>query len=59
MIVNIKTLTLNETTYNEIINLYNNFDKIDKNILNFKNLKTLIERLPQNHNIFFYLENNI
>ena len=59
MIVNIKSLELNETNYNEIIQLYSYFSKIDKIILNFKNLKSLIERLPQNHNIFLYLENNI
>ena len=59
MIINIKTLELNQKHYNEIIQLYNNFSKIDKIILNFKNLKSLIERLPQNHNIFLYLENNI
>ena len=59
MIVDIKTLELNETNYNEIINLYNNFNKINKKILDFKNLKSLIERLPKNHNIFLYLINNI
>ena len=58
MIVNIKTLELNETNYNEIINLYNYFGINDKKILDFKNLKSLIERLPKNYNIFFYLENN-
>ena len=58
MIVNIKTLELNETNYNEIINLYNYFGINDKKILDFKNLKSLIERLPKNHNIFFYLINN-
>jgi len=58
MIVNIKTLELNETNYNEIINLYNYFGFNDKKILDFKNLKSLIERLPKNHNIFFYLINN-
>ena len=58
MIVNIKTLELNETNYNEINNLYNYFGFNDKRILDFKNLKSLIERLPKNHNIFFYLENN-
>ena len=59
MIINIKTLELNQKHYNEIIQLYSYFSKIDKIILNFKNLKSLIERLPQNHNIFLYLENNI
>ena len=58
MIINIKTLILNESHYNEIIDLYNNFSKINKRILDFKNLKGLIERLPQNHNIYFYLEND-
>ena len=59
MIVDIKTLELNETNYNEIINLYNYFSINDKTILDLKNLKSLIERLPKNHNIFLYLENNI
>ena len=59
MIINIKTLELNQKHYNEIIQLYSYFSKIDKIILNFKNLKSSIERLPQNHNIFLYLENNI
>lgn len=58
MIININDLILNEIHYNEIIQLYNNFSKIDKRILDFKNLKSLIERLPQNHNIYFYLEND-
>ena len=53
MIINIKSLILNEIHYNEIIQLYNNFSKIDKIILDFKNLKSLIERLSQNHNIYF------
>ena len=55
MIINIKSLILNEIYYNQIIQLYNNFSKI---ILDFKNLKSLIERLPQNHNIYFYLNND-
>ena len=59
MIKSIKTLILTKTNCNEIIQLYNNFGKIDERILDFKNLKSLIERLPQNHNIFLYLENNI
>jgi glucosamine-phosphate N-acetyltransferase len=57
MIVDIKTIELNETNYNEIINLYNYFGFNDKKILDFKNFKSLIERLPKNHNIFLYLEN--
>ena len=36
MIVNIKTLELNETNYNEIINLYNYFSINDKTILDLK-----------------------
>tara|TARA_B100001093_G_scaffold24946_1_gene22009 strand:+ start:2669 stop:3103 length:435 start_codon:yes stop_codon:yes gene_type:complete len=57
MIVDIKTIELNETNYNEIINLYNYFGFNDKKILDLKNFKSLIERLPKNHNIFLYLEN--
>tara|TARA_Y100000022_G_C13258951_1_gene381461 strand:- start:253 stop:687 length:435 start_codon:yes stop_codon:yes gene_type:complete len=58
MIVDIKTIEINETNYNEIINLYNYFGFNDKKILDFKNFKSLIERLSKNHNIYFYLENN-
>tara|TARA_B100000963_G_scaffold355885_2_gene375007 strand:+ start:3264 stop:3698 length:435 start_codon:yes stop_codon:yes gene_type:complete len=57
MIINIKALEINETNYTQIINLYNNFSKIDKNILNFKNYKSIVERLPQNHNIYFCIDN--
>ena len=58
MIINIKSLILNEIHYNEIIQLYNTFSKIDKIILDLKNFKSLVERLPQNHNIYFYLIND-
>ena len=57
MIINIKALILNETYYNQLIQLYNYFSKIDKQILDFKNFKTLIEKLPNNHNIYLYFEN--
>ena len=59
MIINIKNVIFNKTNYNEIIKLYNNFSKIDENILDFKNFKNLVERLPYNHNIYLYLYNDI
>jgi len=58
MIKSLKDLELNENNYNEIIHLYNNFSIINKQIFDFTSLKSLIERLPNNHNIYFYLINN-
>ena len=58
MIFNIKNIELNETNYNQIIHLYNYFNIINKKNLDFKNLKSLIERLPQNHNIYLYFEDD-
>ena len=54
MIINIKTLNLTEDRYNEIIELYSIFSKIDKNILTICSLKTLIKNLAKNHHILFY-----
>lgn len=54
MIINIKTLNLIEDRYNEIIELYSIFSKIDKDILTVDGLKTLIKNLNKNHHILFY-----
>tara|TARA_Y100001970_G_scaffold212192_1_gene259113 strand:+ start:634 stop:1068 length:435 start_codon:yes stop_codon:yes gene_type:complete len=57
MIFNIKDIELTEDKYNQIINLYSNFNKIDKQKLTYIILKKTIESLNDNHKIFLYMEN--
>jgi len=57
MIKSLKEVTLTEKIYNEIINCYNIFTIIDKNTFTFIKFKSLIKRLPINHNIYVYLIN--
>ena len=61
MILNAKDLILDEKYYNQILDLYSIFTKFDRNIMNYIKLKTIFEKLPENHIIKFYLdeENNI
>ena len=61
MILNAKDLILDEKYYNQILDLYSIFTKFDRNIMNYIRLKTIFEKLPENHFIKFYLdeENNI
>ena len=61
MILNVKDLILDETYYNQILDLYSIFTKFDKLIMTFNRLKNIFENLPENHIIKFYLdkENNI
>lgn len=58
MIKSLKDLTLTEKVYNELLECYNVFSNIDKNKFDFINFKLLVERLPKNHNIYVYLEND-
>jgi glucosamine-phosphate N-acetyltransferase len=55
MIKNIREIILNENNFNEICNLYSHFGDINK--LNFSSFKSIVERLPENQNIYFYLNN--
>ena len=61
MILNAKDLILDKNYYNQILDLYSIFTKFDRNIMNYIRLKTIFEKLPENHIIKFYLneENNI
>ena len=61
MIINAKNLILDEKYYNQILDLYSIFTKFDKKIMNYIKLKNIFEKLPENHFIKFYLdeENNI
>ena len=52
MIKNIKDIELTQNVYNQIINLYNLFSEIDKSRLTFKEFKSIIEKLPDTHNIY-------
>ena len=45
MIINIKKLELNKKYYNQIIELYSDFTSFDKNILDFKKLTTIVQKL--------------
>ena len=53
MIKNITDIVINEKSYNEIINLYNYFGKIHKNVFTIEELKTIINNISYNHKIFF------
>ncbi len=59
MIINIKKLKLNENYYNQIIELYSTFTEFNKQIFDFNKLTTIVKNLNTNHNILFYLENDI
>ena len=61
MILNAKDLILDEKYYNQILDLYSIFTKFDNNIMTHVKLKNIFEKLPDNHIIKFYLneENNI
>ena len=54
MIKNIKHIELTQNVYHEITNLYNLFSEIDKSVLTFKEFKSIIEKLPDTHNIYLY-----
>ena len=62
MIVNICDISLNIENYNQIIDLYNNFNNyyrlIDKNILTFEKFENIIKNIPHNHNILLYIDNS-
>ena len=58
MIKNIKDIELTQNVYNQIINLYNLFSEIDKSRLTFKEFKSIIEKLPDTHNIYLYYIDN-
>ena len=58
MIINIKDLTITTKIYSEIINLYNNFTLINQELLTICKLKKIIQNLPNNHYIYFYILNN-
>lgn len=57
MIVNIKKIELVSENYYDIIELYSYLSKIDSNILTFQKFKNIIKNLPENHNIYVYIEN--
>jgi glucosamine-phosphate N-acetyltransferase len=55
----IKTLTLNEDYYNQLIELYSlNNNTIDKKIVTFKKFAYTIKSLPKNHTIYLYIKND-
>ena len=55
MIKNIREINLNEKIFNKICVLYSYFGDINK--LNFSSFKSIVERMPENQNIYFYLNN--
>jgi glucosamine-phosphate N-acetyltransferase len=55
MIKKIREIILNEKNFNEISRLYSHFG--DMNNLNFIALKNIVERMPENQNIYFYINN--
>ena len=58
MIQNIKKIELTEINYNQLCELYSIFKKINKSIFSFNNLKEIIKKLPDNHNIYLFLKDN-
>ena len=58
-IYDIKTLTLSEEYYNQLIELYSINNIIDKDIVTFKKFSYTIKSLPKNHTIYLYIKNNI
>ena len=55
MLKNIRDIILNEDNFKEINNLYSYFG--NNNMLNYDTFKEIIERMPENQNIYFYLNN--
>jgi len=55
MIKNIREIILNEKNFNEICVLYSHFG--DMNNFNFIALKNIVKRMPENQNIYFYINN--
>ena len=58
MIVDIRKLKFTKDIYNQIIELYSNFGKINREVLTYKRLINIILRLNSNHFILFYMDNN-
>lgn len=58
MIINIKNLEINDDTYQQIINLYNNFTEINKKEFTIEKLKKFISDINNNHKIFLFLIDN-
>ena len=55
MIKNLKDLELNETVYNQIIELYSTFSQFDSHKFHFK-LNDFIQSLTPHHQIYVYLD---
>lgn len=55
MIINSKSINISEKYYNDITDLYNNFSKIDKNIITIDFVRNYYNNLERNHNIFFFI----
>lgn len=55
MIKNLKDLELNETVYNQIIQLYSTFSQFDPHKFHFKQLNDFIQNLASHHQIYVYV----
>ena len=59
IIVDIKTIGLTDNIYNQIIHLYSTFKEFNKADFTIDRLSEIISGLPENHNIFLYVEDGI
>lgn len=54
-IKDIRNIEINQTRYNEIMDLYSEFGKINKKILTYEKFLDIIYALKNNHFIYFYI----
>ena len=58
-IINIASIYLSPSIYEQILELYNAFGIIDKNILTYERFNEIVSSYPSNHNVFVYVSNEI
>lgn len=58
-IINIKSINLTESIYEQLLELYSAFGIIDKTILTYERLREIVTSYPSNHNVFLYVSNEI
>jgi glucosamine-phosphate N-acetyltransferase len=58
-IININALNLTESIYEQLLELYSAFGKIDKTILTYERFCEIVCSYPSKHNVFIYMINDI
>jgi glucosamine-phosphate N-acetyltransferase len=57
-IINITSIYLDKSIYEQVLELYSAFGIIDKNSLTFERFCEIIGSYPANHNVFVYMYND-